>query len=585
MKTILQDIQPTVMKYASIISKVLKVEVEIADENLVRIAGTGIFKNKINKSMIGEGYVYRTVLRTGVPQIIKNPGEEKLCLPCAKCGNCEEKFEMCTPIKLGDEVIGVIGLICLSDEQKKHLMKDFKAYMEFLNQISEFISITAYERKEKLREQILLKSLNLVIDKMDRGVVILNKKDKITHINKRAMEILNFVDNHFIHEMKVEEVGETIAGMHEYKLKINNQNFSVIGNIHDMGLNENQFHKMIIFQDNKSLKDMVTGVSSGGNNIGCNDILGECEIMCTLKKNLKKISLSSSTVLITGESGTGKEMFARAMHNEGIRKNKPFIAINCGAIPDSLLESELFGYVKGAFTGASSTGKIGKFELANKGTIFLDEIGDMPIYLQIKLLRVLQERRIIKIGSNKPVDIDVRVIAATNKNLVKLIEENKFREDLYYRLNVIPFNIPPLRERVQDIKILVNNFIKKYTKLLNKQFSAIHIDNKVWEVFYNYSWPGNIRELENTIEFMINMLGTDGKLTVDSIPKSVLYNERKVKEEVREVYNLKQLEKNEIIKALDIYGRSSQGKKAIAKKLGIGIATLYRKIEEYNLSK
>ncbi|WP_039237324.1 sigma-54-dependent Fis family transcriptional regulator [Clostridium sp. K25] len=585
MKTILEDIQPTVIKYAKIISKVLKVEVEIADENLVRIAGTGIFKKKINKSMLGEGYVYRTALRTGIPQIIENPGKEKLCLPCCKCGNCEEKFEMCTPIKLGDDVIGVIGLICLNNEQREHLMKDFHAYMEFLKQISEFISITAYERKEKLREQVLLRSLNLVIDKMDRGVIILNKKGKITHINKKAMEILNFIDNHFIHEVKVEEVGESIAGMHEYKLKINNQKFSVVGNIHDMGLNENQFDKIIIFQDNKSFKDIVTGVSNAGNNIVCNDILGKCEVMITLKKNLKKISLSSSTVLITGESGTGKEMFARAMHNEGNRKKEAFIAINCAAIPDSLLESELFGYVKGAFTGASSSGKIGKFELANKGTIFLDEIGDMPLYLQTKLLRVLQERRIIKIGSNKPIDIDVRVIAATNKNLVKLIEENKFREDLYYRLNVIPFNIPPLRERIQDIKILVYNFIEKYTKLLDKHFSSIHIDNKVWETFYNYSWPGNIRELENTIEFMINMLGTDGNLTIDSIPNSVLYNERKIKKGKKEVYNLKELEKNEIIKALNIYGPSAQGKKAAAKKLGIGIATLYRKIEEYNLSK
>ncbi|WMJ79763.1 sigma 54-interacting transcriptional regulator [Clostridium sp. MB40-C1] len=585
MKTILEDIQQAVMKYAKIISKVLKVEVEIADENLVRVAGTGVFKNRINKSMLGEGYVYRTALRTGISQIIKKPGDEKLCLPCPKCGNCEEKFEMCTPIKLGDDVIGVIGLVCFTDEQREYLMKDFDAYMEFLQQISEFISITAYERKEKLREQTLLKSLNLVIDKMDRGVIILNKKNKITHINKKAMEILNFIDNHFIHEIEVEEIGESIVDMHEYKLNINNQKFYVVGNIHEMGLNENQFDKIIIFQDNKSFKDIVTGVSNVTKNIVCDDILGECERMIILKKNLKKIALSSSTVLITGASGTGKELFARAMHNEGSRKKEPFIAINCAAIPDALLESELFGYVKGAFTGASSSGKIGKFELANKGTIFLDEVGDMPLYLQTKLLRVLQDRRIIKVGSNKPVDIDVRVIAATNKNLVKLIEENKFREDLYYRLNVIPFNIPPLRERIQDIKILVNSFVNKYTKLLDKQFSSIHIDNEVWEVFYNYSWPGNIRELENTIEFMINMLGTDGKLTVDTVPNSVLSNERKVKESVREICNLKELEKNEINKALEIYGCSTQGKKAAAKKLGIGIATLYRKIEEYDLSK
>lgn len=585
MKLILADIQYAAMKYAKIISKVLKVEIEIVDINLVRIAGTGVYKNGINKNISEEGYVYKAVIKSGVPQIIHNPGKDNLCIPCPKRGKCEEKFEMCTPIKLGDEIIGVIGLVCFSDDQKQHLMRDFDTYMEFLNQISEFISITAYERKEKLRAKTLLNSLNLVIDKMDRGVIILNKTNKVTHINKRAIEILNVIDNHFIHQVDVEEVGESIIGMQKYKLRIDNQKFDVVGNIYPMSLNEDQFDKMIIFQDDKILKDIVTGVSNTSKNIGCDDILGECDRMTVLKKNLKKIALSSSTILVTGESGTGKELFARAIHNEGNRKKEAFIAINCAAIPDALLESELFGYAKGAFTGASASGKMGKFELANKGTIFLDEIGDMPIYLQTKLLRVLQDRRIIKIGSNNPIDIDVRVIAATNKNLVKLIEENKFREDLYYRLNVIPFSIPPLRERIQDIKILVEYFIDKYSRLLNKKFSSIFVDEEVWGTFYNYSWPGNIRELENTIEFMINMLGTDGRLTLGTVPNSIIHNERKIKENDKEICTLKELEKNEINKALEVYGNSTQGKKAAAKKLGIGIATLYRKIEEYDLSK
>lgn len=585
MRTILYDIQPAVIRYANIISKVLKVDVEIADINLIRIAGTGIYKNKMNRSMEKEGGVYKRALQTGSPQTICNPGENELCADCSKYQKCEEKFEMCTPIRLGDEIIGVIGLICFTDNQKEYLMKDFDAYMEFLQQISEFISITAYENKEKKREETLLKSLNLVIDKMDRGVIILNKNNKVTHINKKAIEILNFIDRDFIHEILIKELNESVAGMHEYKLSINNQNFYIVGNIHNMGLQESQFNTMIIFQDNKSLKDIVAGVTNSTKHITCNDILGDCECMNILKKNLKKIALTTSTVLITGESGTGKEMFARAMHNEGNRKKEPFIAINCAAIPDALLESELFGYVKGAFTGASSSGKMGKFELANKGTIFLDEIGDMPLYLQTKLLRVLQERRIVKVGSNKPIDIDVRVISATNKNLVKLIEENKFREDLYYRLNVIPFSIPSLRERIQDIRILVENFIEKYTQLLDKNFSVIHIKDEVWEIFYNYSWPGNIRELENTVEFMINMVGTDGILTKESIPRSILNNERHIKEDSKEILTLRELEKSEISKALDVYGFSTQSKKICAKKLGIGIATLYRKIEEYGLSK
>ncbi|MFU0825076.1 MAG: Limonene hydroxylase [Clostridium sp.] len=583
MASILKSIQRPVMKYANIISKVLKVEVEIADSDLMRIAGTGIYKNKINRSMSKEGYVYRSALTTGRPQIINNPGKEELCLPCPKRDICEEKFEMCTPIKLGSEIIGVIGLVCTDEFQKEHLLNDFETSKSFLEQISDFISITAYEDIEKSREQTLLKSLNFVIDKMDEGIIILNKNNKVTQINRKAVNLLNFVDSSFIDEVKLQELDSSSKGSKEYKVMIGNQVFYFQGDVYPMNLNESYFDRLFIFREIKKAKSSAVHHKETKERIYVKDILGSCDTIEALKKNIKKIALSSSTVLILGESGTGKEMFARAIHNEGNRKNEPFIAINCAAIPDALLESELFGYEKGAFTGANAGGRVGKFELANKGTIFLDEIGDMPLHLQTKILRVLQDKRIIKVGSNKAVDIDVRVIAATNKNLIKLIEENKFREDLYYRLNVIPFNIPPLRERIQDIKILVNYFIDKYTKMLSKEYSSIVIDEEVWEVFQHYSWPGNVRELENAIEFMINMLGPDGKLTLDTIPQSILNNTRKIKESDKDIHPLKELEKREILKALEIYGGSTQSKKIIAKKLGIGIATLYRKLEEYNI--
>jgi transcriptional regulator with PAS, ATPase and Fis domain len=457
--------------------------------------------------------------------------------------------------------------------------------MEFLQQISDFISITVYERKEKIREQTLLKSLNLVIDKMDRGVIILNQSNMVTHINRKAIEILNFADSNFKHSINLEEMPESVLGMKEYQLSIGGRAFYVAGSLNSMGLNDSQFDRMLIFQDYRNLKQVVSGFSDVNRDVRCEDILGDSEQMMELKQNIRRVALSRSTVLITGESGTGKEMFAMAIHNEGNRKDGPFIAINCAAIPYELLESELFGYVKGAFTGASSTGKMGKFELANNGTIFLDEIGDMPLSLQIKLLRVLQDKRIVRIGSNKPIDVDVRVIAATNKDLVKLIEENKFREDLFYRLNVLPFSIPPLRERILDINVMVNYFIEKYMKLLNKRFSSVRIDSRVWEVFYGYPWPGNVRELENTIEFMINMIDNDGIFTADIIPRNILGNERKNMERADEVRNLKYIEKDEIEKALKKYGNDTMGKKIAAQKLGIGIATLYRKIDEYELSK
>ena len=248
------------------------------------------------------------------------------------------------------------------------------------------------------------------------------------------------------------------------------------------------------------------------------------------------------------------------------------------------METELFGYVKGAFTGASDQGRIGKFELANRGVIFLDEIGDMPLHLQAKILRLLQDKELIRIGSNKTIKLDVRVVTATNKDLKKLIEEKKFREDLYYRINVIPISVPPLRKRLDDIEKLAYHMLDRYNKSFGK--NVTHIDSEVIQIFMEYDWEGNIRELENVIEYMMNISETD-TLTEELIPINIL--EKRVGYEPKDdekanksqrVVPIKELEMNEIRKALNIYGYDTKGKKIAAKKLGIGIATLYRKIEE-----
>ncbi|WP_300384863.1 sigma 54-interacting transcriptional regulator [Clostridium sp.] len=586
MSSILKEIQESVMKYVNVVEKILMVDVEVVDENLIRIAATGVYRNRIDKDISKQGYAYREVLKTGEFKAITEPGKDSICRNCIKRGKCEEVFEMSTPIKLQGRIIGVIGLVCFNEKQKEFILKRFENYKAFMEQIAEFISNAAYESIQKKREDVVVKSLNLIIDKMEQGVMVLNKNNKVTHINAKGVEFIKHVDNFFASKVEIEPTGDCLFQMEIYKVSIGNQTFQFIGNIFPMGLNDNQFDNIFIFRDYKGFRDNISEYTNIKKVIKTDDILGETEIMQELKNKVKKIALSSSTVLITGESGTGKEVFARAIHNEGNRKAKGFVAINCGAIPDTLLESELFGYVKGAFTGADPMGKIGKFELANKGTIFLDEIGDMPIYLQTKLLRVLQERKITRVGSNKEIDIDVRVIAATNKNLKELIKEKKFREDLYYRLNVIPFEIPTLKDRIKDIDLLVEFFIDKYTHLLDKNFTSITITEEVNEAFYNYSWPGNVRELENTIEFIVNMVGTDGIINKEVIPKNLLTKEN-IKHDINssEIIPLKELEELEIKKALDMYGTNTESKKKVAKKLGIGIATLYRKIEEYKLIK
>ncbi len=304
------------------------------------------------------------------------------------------------------------------------------------------------------------------------------------------------------------------------------------------------------------------------------NIIGESKEIQILNHKLRRMASSYSTVLMTGESGTGKELYARALHDISKQSRGPFIAVNCAAIPENLLESELFGYVKGAFTGADPKGKIGKFELANNGTIFLDEIGDMPLYIQAKLLRVLEQKEIIRLGANNRIKINARVIAATNKDLDEMVSNHSFREDLYYRLNVIPIYIPPLRERGSDIKLLTNYFIDKFSRLFNK--NVVSISHDFWEAINKYNWPGNVRELQNTIEYAINMMGDTGHINNELLPEKVKRSDKSLK---YDNFTIENMERELFKKAIEIYGSDGESKKVIAEKLGIGIATLYRKLK------
>ena len=270
------------------------------------------------------------------------------------------------------------------------------------------------------------------------------------------------------------------------------------------------------FRNLSEVQSYAARLLNGSSRYSFDDIQGVSPVIASLKQKLGRTALTSSTVLIRGESGTGKELFAHAVHSASNRALRPFIAINCSAIPESLLESELFGYDEGAFTGAKKDGKPGKFELARGGTIFLDEIGDMPLHLQSKLLRVLESLSIERLGGTEPITIDVRIIAATHRNLEEMIERREFREDLYYRLNVIPVLVPPLRERPEDIPVLIEHFLNIYCKKLERD--PQEFDPWARTILNNYSWPGNVRELQNTIEYAINMSERGQLITVEHLP-------------------------------------------------------------------
>jgi transcriptional regulator with PAS, ATPase and Fis domain len=311
------------------------------------------------------------------------------------------------------------------------------------------------------------------------------------------------------------------------------------------------------------------------------DIISKNHLIHDIFNILPNIAESESTVLIQGASGTGKELFAKAIHNLSQRKAKPFIKVNCGALPDTLLESELFGYVKGAFTDAKKD-KPGRFALANGGTIFLDEVGDMSPSLQVKLLRVLQEKEYEPLGSTSPRKTDVRIIAATNKDLSKLVNEGNFRDDLYYRLNVVKVDLPPLSERREDIPLLIDAFIQKFNAKMGKQITGI--SDQARRFLLGYDFPGNVRELENIIEHAFVLCGGN-RIDLDCLPKELTLKQKKtdlsVSLSLKEEHPFGKAEAEILTKTLEKNGGS---RVKAAEELGISRATLWRKIKRYGLT-
>lgn len=308
-------------------------------------------------------------------------------------------------------------------------------------------------------------------------------------------------------------------------------------------------------------------------------ILGKSSVIERAKSIARQVAITNSSIMLYGESGTGKEVFAKAIHKYSNR-NGTFIPVNCSAIPQELFESEFFGYAPGAFTGATRNGKSGIFELANNGTIFLDEIGDMPLNMQVKLLRVLQEKSFMRVGGNDQINVNVRIIAATNKDITEMVKNNTFREDLYYRLNVVEIKLPPLRDRGGDVGILVRHFLEEECKENNKKI--LKIDREAMKILEKYRWKGNIRELKNTIESMV-VLSTDDILGIDDIPEYIINS---IESPTEVIYPMdlnsaiELLEKNKILEALKLSGWN---KSKAAKILNIPRSRLYQKIEKYNL--
>ena len=478
MDNIMQN-QNFIQDYAKAISAILDVDVTIVDKNMIRVAGTGIYSKDLGKKISHDSF-FEKIMSTRKFGVIKDVKKEFHCSKCKKFLSCKELANLGYPIFLKEKIIGVIGIIAFTEEQREQLLFKTKKLEEFLKYMS-----------------LLLES---------KLLMLLSNYDL-------EQQIKNVIDNE---------------------------------------------------------KEMIKNCK----------FIGQTKEIKNILKLADKLALSNSTIMIRGESGTGKDVLAKYIHSKSNRKDKLMISINCAAIPENLVESELFGYEEGAFTGAKKYGHKGKFELAQGSTLFLDEIGDMPLATQAKLLRVLQEYKIEKIGGKESIPIDVRIICATNKNLEKMVKEGKFREDLYYRLNVIPFNILPLRERKEDIPLFINYFIQYYNLKLKKHIKGI--TKEAENVLFNYEWPGNVREIKNVIEYLENIIDGD-YIDISHIPLH-FYNKKTSNTLTNKTLNeiMRDYEKLVLAKLLKNVSSLSE-KDNLAKSLGISRATLYRKLSEYNL--
>ena len=307
------------------------------------------------------------------------------------------------------------------------------------------------------------------------------------------------------------------------------------------------------------------------------DIIGDCSIMQDLKDSVRKVAKTNSNVLIMGESGTGKELFAHSIHAGSMRRKAPFVCVNCGSIPEQLIESELFGYEEGAFTGARKGGKIGLFPAAHGGTIFLDEIGELPLPMQVRLLRVLQDREIQRVGSNVREKVNVRVVAATNRNLYQMVKKGEFRSDLYYRLNVVTLHLPLLRERKEDLPLLIQMILSKISK--KESLGAIEISREAMDHLLRYDWPGNVRELENVLERAINFTDAGEKIKAKNLPERITGS--MVSQTVMPLKELMENTEKDAIK--DALMRCRNCKAKAANELGISRTTLYEKMMKYEI--
>lgn len=567
-----------IRKPVELIADMFKIDVAVFDLHSDLVAYTDNYK-KNKGSSVHAPSIEEAIAHTHV--MVNSPGHMNSCIGCRFKGKCPAKIEILRSIRIDDIPVGVITFTSFTKDGHDRITKDTTTYVNALDIFSQLIADIVSKNSPPARFPYTDAMIRTALDLSEDMAIIVDHTGNVIHGNASGLNLFSFCDlsSRSLYQLFPDTVaGEILQGKPCA--------FSQI--------TINHFHAKVLstpFKTNGSfsgalIRIVIPTKSIAGNprqqrvphKTTLDSIAGETPVIKDLKQTIRKLHQSTSTLLITGETGTGKGLLSKVIHHTSHRSNGPFVFVNCAGIPDTLFESELFGYEEGAFTGAKKGGKPGRFELAQGGTLVLDEISEIPLPMQAKLLHVLQEQTLERVGGVSAIPLDVRIIAISNQDMERMIDQKKFRPDLYFRLNVIPITIPSLKSRKRDIKILSRQFLKEYNIKLNKHIKGFSPD--VIAKFEMHAWPGNIRELQNVIEYSVNMEEND-IITLDSLPLNFskpLYRELSdtdIKSRVMDA------EMDAILIAMDKYGWDVRGKQKAARELGIGIRTLYRKLSNY----
>lgn len=568
----LEEIRASAERLVTAVSDALRLEIAIFDDssNLFFCPPTYLKK----KGRVVHAPFIREVIENG-SVLVNKPGEMPSCIGCRFKEHCPSTIEVLCCIHAGTEIAGVASFTSFTKEGQRRIIDSTAVYLNAITELANLIGDLLANKTGKSGFANLDATLAASMELCPQPVLLTDPHGVILQYNQMASNFLKFCNStsSSLWQLFPEAVVRKImdgTNLFEKNVTIGNMATKITTRA---VMNGEQISAFFIRLSGELSEPEAESGFFGR-------IVGQSSQIETIHRLIKKVADSPTPVLITGETGTGKELVARAIHEQSCRSKYPFVAVNCSGIPDTLFESELFGYEEGSFTGAKKGGKIGKIEMAQGGTLFLDEIGELPLFAQPKLLRVLQEYELERVGSNKKVHLDIRIIAATNRSLSEMVAERTFRGDLFYRINVINLKLPPLRSRREDIMPIAASYLEHLRSRIRTPLKKFAPETE--ELLVSYDWPGNVRELQNMLEYAANLCETD-TLTPADLPEILTLKARPCEKTEPGPAAVRNSGEQVLAGLLEKYGYTLEGKKQIAAELGISLRTLYRKLNRLNI--